>query len=565
MITERNRMAVMKSDAVRRFRKRLRNDEPVLGLWLTLESASLAECAVALGLDWIVIDAEHGHLDWSDVLDHVRATVRSDTIALVRLAELNGALIKRAMDIGADGVVIPWIETPEQLSRAVKWSHYPPYGRRGIGAERATGWGECIAQHVAEADSQVIVVPLIESVTAAGNIEQMLDVSGVETFFFGPADFSSTAGYPGQWDAPGVADAILGAEARIRGRGKQCGVMTTDHADVQRRLDQGFRMLGLGTDVGLMLRSLHASLSLLGRDRRIVTGLSADGPSTGGSIDHPLDRPPESMRPDRPEVMRVQGEGICHKIAAEIEFEEAVGGGVEARDLTTGMVTFAPAAKLPYHRHGFDESMTLLRGDVEVEIEGRVYRLHRLDNITVPCGTAHAVTNRSSQVPAVLHIAMATTGPSREPVDPPPSRRVMSDDVHGFVGPEYVTRFPLARQQSSSRGAQFVDYCNADLLPEVAISGGYGRFAPAGRLPAHLHDFDESICIIEGQATCVVEGRRYRPADGTTAFVPRGHVHYFINESDADMAMIWFYAGPFPERIVVEQRCTTLEGDPWKA
>src|SRR5437763_16127716 len=109
----------MKIAASERLRKKLATDETVYGLWVTLESASISEMAVALGLDWVVVDAEHGHLDWKDILDHIRATVRSETVVLVRIAELNGGLIKRALDIGADGVVIPWIETEEQLGQAV--------------------------------------------------------------------------------------------------------------------------------------------------------------------------------------------------------------------------------------------------------------------------------------------------------------------------------------------------------------------------------------------------------------------------------------------------------------
>src|SRR5438552_17989552 len=85
----------MKVSAIRKLRQKLAADEPVLGLWVTLESASVTEMAVALGLDWVVIDVEHGHLDWHDILEHVRATVRSDTTALVRVTELNIGQIKR--------------------------------------------------------------------------------------------------------------------------------------------------------------------------------------------------------------------------------------------------------------------------------------------------------------------------------------------------------------------------------------------------------------------------------------------------------------------------------------
>ena len=87
------------------------------------------------------------------------------------------------------------------------------------------------------------------------------------------------------------------------------------------------------------------------------------------------------------------------------------------------------------------------------------------------------------------------------------------------------------------------------------MSGGYGLFQQGGRLPAHLHDFDESICIVEGVATCLVEGRRYTLDNLATALQPRGRVHYFINEAPAPMAMIWFYGGPLPERIVVDESC----------
>src|SRR5438094_10561301 len=107
----------MKTAACRALRQNLAAGKPVFGLWVTLDSPAVTEMAVALGLDWVVIDAEHGHLDWKEIAEHLRATVRSETVALVRIAELNVGLVKRALDIGADGVVIPWIETAEQLQK----------------------------------------------------------------------------------------------------------------------------------------------------------------------------------------------------------------------------------------------------------------------------------------------------------------------------------------------------------------------------------------------------------------------------------------------------------------
>ena len=554
----------MKAPALTRFRRKLAADEAVYGLWVTLESASITEMAVALGLDWVVIDAEHGHLDWRDILEHLRATVRSDTVALVRVAELNIGLIKRALDIGADGVVVPWIESAEQVRQAVAFAHYPPDGLRGAGGERATCWGQCFAEHVEEANENVMVVPIIESVQGGRNVNQLLSVDGVEVFFFGPADYSSTAGYAGQWEGPGVAQQIQAAKNAIRNRGKHCGVIAINDQNIHERHDQGFRMLGVGMDSGLILRSLHQVLSVVGRDRKISPTFTLENDSKAEAKVQPIPRPPESMRPDRPEVMNAMGSGPTIELEPGVLFECLVGKHNQARNLTTGIVTFAPGAQLPYHHHDFSETVTLLSGQAVIEVEGRRYTLSPLDNVVVIPGLAHAAINVSPVEPAVFHIAMATDNPTRMLVDRFFSRRAMPQTSTGIAGSEYVTRFNTADRYAAGPNTEFVDYLNETIIPGIEMSGGYGLFSHGGRLPAHVHDFDESICIIEGNATCVVEGRRYAMSDKATALQPRGRVHYFINETYERMAMVWVYAGPRPERLVIDEHCATIEGNPWK-
>jgi 2-keto-3-deoxy-L-rhamnonate aldolase RhmA len=263
----------MKTAAVQRLRRKLAQNQPTWGMWVTLESPSITEMAVALDLDWVVIDAEHGHLDWKEIVDHLRATVRSETVALVRVAELNAGLIKRAIDIGADGIVIPWVETAEQLRQAVSFARYPLDGVRGIGAERATAWGQAFAEHTAEANEHVLVVPIIETVRTMRQVPLMCKVDGVELFFFGPADYSSTAGYRGQWEGPGVAEQILKMKDVIRAAGKHCGLIATSIDNQRERVAQGFRAIGLGMDAGLLLRSLKAALAAAGRDKTIRASL----------------------------------------------------------------------------------------------------------------------------------------------------------------------------------------------------------------------------------------------------------------------------------------------------
>jgi 2-dehydro-3-deoxyglucarate aldolase/4-hydroxy-2-oxoheptanedioate aldolase len=264
----------MKTAAIRRLRQKFAADESTFGIWVSLEAPSVTEMAVALGLDWVVIDAEHGHLDWKEIVEHLRTATRSNTVALVRIAELNGGLIKRALDLGADGVVIPWVETAEQLRQAVAYARYPTEGIRGIGAERATAWGQALVEHAAEANEHVLVVPIIETVRTVANLPAMLHVDGVELFQFGPADFSSTAGCRGQWEGPGVADQIVQMKDAIRRAGKQCGIVATGPEDLQRRVQQGFRSIGLGMDAGLLIRAIRGMLAAAGRDVTMTASLT---------------------------------------------------------------------------------------------------------------------------------------------------------------------------------------------------------------------------------------------------------------------------------------------------
>ena len=263
----------MKFAAIRNLRTKLQDDQMTYGLWVSLESASITEMAVGLGLDWIVIDAEHGHLGWNDIVQHVRATVRSDTVALVRIQELNAALIKRVLDIGADGIVVPWVETADQLRHAVECAHYPPRGIRGIGGERATAWGNCLAEHVAEAEENVIVMPIIESVKGGESVPAMLEVDGVDCFYFGPADYSATAGFAGQWEGGDVAQRILTAKDQIRAAGKHCGLIGTSHENLVERRGQGFQLLGFGLDSTMLIRSLKGCLQAVGLERSLSTDL----------------------------------------------------------------------------------------------------------------------------------------------------------------------------------------------------------------------------------------------------------------------------------------------------
>jgi 2-keto-3-deoxy-L-rhamnonate aldolase RhmA/quercetin dioxygenase-like cupin family protein len=552
----------MKISAIRNFRAKLNADEPVYGLWVTLESTTITEMAVGLGLDWVVVDVEHSSLDWQDIVQHIRAAVRSNTVVMVRLAETNIGLIKRALDIGADGIAVPFIETADQLRRLVSYVQYPPAGVRAVGADRATAWGECFAEHARDANEHVLVLPNIETVKAYSNLDSILNVSGVDTFFLGPADYSASAGYAGQWQGPGVAEQLLEINEKIRARGKRCGIIASSEEDVVRRRIEGFRIIALGLDTALLLRGLKDRLASAGLYPKLTSSLEPPCDSSVSTRDEFLSKPPRALRPDRTEAISRIGDGKLSSIDSGVFFEAQVGGHNLAKGLTTGIVTMQPGSMLGYHAHSFSESITLLKGRIAVDVEGRRYALETLDNVTISSGVPHRVENCLQQS-AVLHIAMPTDCPARIVVNESFAVTEMPHDIAGCERRERVTRRGLARTYELSPSARFVDYFNSDLLPGLEMSGGYGLFEAGARLPAHVHDFDESICIVEGMATCIVEGRCYTLADCATALQPRGRVHFFQNDTPQPMAMIWVYAGPQPLRIVVDEQCATVAGYAW--
>lgn len=248
-------------------RAKLAGGEPTYGVWITLEDPTVTELLVELGVDWIVVDMEHGSLDYKDVVAHARAARGSGVAVLTRVPALSVDTVKRALDLGVDGVILPLIRSAADVEEGFRYARYPGRGIRGVGGERAVHWGLRLHDYLDVADTETMVIPLIETRGASEDFHNIVKVEGLEAIFFGPADLSASFGHLGAWQGPGVADDILRIAGMAREHGVAAGVIGWDEADIVRRGEQGFKMIGLGSDVGFLAKTAK---SLLGRFKGVT-------------------------------------------------------------------------------------------------------------------------------------------------------------------------------------------------------------------------------------------------------------------------------------------------------
>jgi mannose-6-phosphate isomerase-like protein (cupin superfamily) len=258
------------------------------------------------------------------------------------------------------------------------------------------------------------------------------------------------------------------------------------------------------------------------------------------------------MVDDRREAIQRLDDSKVTVLVPGVELCPLVGTPSVAHNLYTGLVTLAPKAVYPIYTRSFTEVFVLAEGEAAVEVEDRRFRLGWLDAITVSARLPRRIVNLSINHPAVLFLALASTTTEQTWVNGRFTATDQPASAIGVPGCERRCRNEPGARFALAPAAHFQDLFNAD-LGASGICGGYGIFEPGARLPCHRHEFDESITIVQGTATCVVEGRRHELAGNATALVPQGRCHYFINLTLDPMVMIWVYAGDRPDRIVMDE------------
>jgi 4-hydroxy-2-oxoheptanedioate aldolase len=234
------------------FKQALAEDRLQIGLWSSLCSNIAAEIVGDSGFDWILLDTEHSPNEVPGLLAQLQALQRSPISPVVRPAWNDAVLIKRVLDVGAQSVLIPYIQNAEEAARAVASTRYPPAGIRGVAASsRASRYGR-IAEYLKKANDEICVLVQVETLAALTELEAIASVDGVDGVFIGPSDLSASFGLIGQPAHPDVQAEIESAVHRIARTGRAAGILTGNEAEARRYIEWGCKFVAVGSDVGLL-------------------------------------------------------------------------------------------------------------------------------------------------------------------------------------------------------------------------------------------------------------------------------------------------------------------------
>ncbi len=246
---------------INQFKQNLQNNQRQIGLFLGFGDAYTAEVSATAGFDWLLIDAEHGPNDVRTIRNQLQALAGyPEQSVVVRLPDHNVATIKRVLDVGAQTLMIPMVESAEQATQLVKAMRYPsknnPDGIRGVGTAmaRAARWN-AVEDYFSQADEQMCLITQIESVAGIANLAEIVQVEGVDAVFIGPSDLAASMGYLGNPAHPEVKKAVEQAIKDIAKAGKSAGVFSADPAIAKEYEQMGASFMLVGVDVLLLRKS----------------------------------------------------------------------------------------------------------------------------------------------------------------------------------------------------------------------------------------------------------------------------------------------------------------------
>lgn len=241
--------------AAKALKQKLQANEFTVGSWIAIPHPAIAEVMTRAGFDWLAIDVEHGMATTSQVEELIRTIDLCGSVPLVRLTSIDVNQIKRVMDAGAHGIVVPMVNSEADMDRAIEGLYYPPRGKRGVGLARGQEYGRSFETYKEWANNGgPICVPQIEHISAIEEIDQILSKKEVDACIVGPYDLSASMGIAGEFDNPKLKEVIATIAEAGKRNGKAVGfhVVEPDWELMQERRSQGFNFLAYSVDFRML-------------------------------------------------------------------------------------------------------------------------------------------------------------------------------------------------------------------------------------------------------------------------------------------------------------------------
>ena len=235
-----------------------------MGSWVSLGHPSIVEILAKAGLDWVVIDLEHSVITISEAAELIRVTDLCGVAPLVRLTSNDADQIKRVMDAGAHGIVVPMVKNAEEAKKAVASTRYEPKGNRGVGLARAQGYGSNFGEYLKWQESSPIVIVQIEHVDSIDNLDSILNVEGVDGLIIGPYDLSASMGMPGDFENPEFIETIN----LIKNSGNKnksvigTHIVEPDYKLLKKAITEGYNFIAFSVDIRILDNSIREAISL---------------------------------------------------------------------------------------------------------------------------------------------------------------------------------------------------------------------------------------------------------------------------------------------------------------
>jgi len=239
----------------------------LIGSWITLNNPAIAEIMADAGFDWLCVDLEHSVTDYFETQQLIMAIQSKGLKAFVRVGENNQRIIKRVLDAGADGIIVPSVNSAAEAAKAVSAVRYPPMGKRGVGLSRAQDYGFGFEKYKNNKAKTITLIVQIEHINAIDELEEILKVDGVDGTFIGPYDLSGSMGKPGQWDEPEVVKALRRYEDTVAKYDKLIGfhVIQPDHELIKQKIAKGYNFIAFSLDVLFLGTLARKQIELLNK------------------------------------------------------------------------------------------------------------------------------------------------------------------------------------------------------------------------------------------------------------------------------------------------------------